>query len=169
MVCLGLEPRVAGWKAQMNPLSYGGTPFCLELILQAMTLFGGTNQGTYGIRDGVIQEGMSRKDIINLFGDFKVSISFDRVMTSFCLRHIELRSHFWYQAIGYFIPFWSWLAQTSRDQVLFNKINSKLLKSIRFLKIKILNVGTVLLTASNLHFLHKYKHTAQETKRKRIS
>ena len=26
MVCLGLEPGVAGWKAQMNPLSYGGTP-----------------------------------------------------------------------------------------------------------------------------------------------
>ena len=23
-VCLGLEPRVAGWKAQTNPLSYGG-------------------------------------------------------------------------------------------------------------------------------------------------
>ena len=26
MVCLGLEPRAAGWKAQTNPLSYGGTP-----------------------------------------------------------------------------------------------------------------------------------------------
>ena len=26
MVCLGLEPGVAGWKAQTNPLSYGGTP-----------------------------------------------------------------------------------------------------------------------------------------------
>ena len=26
MVCLGLEPRVAGWKAQTNPLSYGGRP-----------------------------------------------------------------------------------------------------------------------------------------------
>ena len=23
MVCLGLKPGVAGWKAQMNPLSYG--------------------------------------------------------------------------------------------------------------------------------------------------
>ena len=23
MVCLGLEPGAAGWKAQMNPLSYG--------------------------------------------------------------------------------------------------------------------------------------------------
>ena len=26
MACLGVEPGVAGWKAQMNPLSYGGTP-----------------------------------------------------------------------------------------------------------------------------------------------
>ena len=26
MVCLGLEPRVAGWNAQTNPLSYGDTP-----------------------------------------------------------------------------------------------------------------------------------------------
>ena len=26
MVCLGLEPGAAGWKAQTNPLSYGGTP-----------------------------------------------------------------------------------------------------------------------------------------------
>ena len=26
MVCLGFKPGVAGWKAQTNPLSYGGTP-----------------------------------------------------------------------------------------------------------------------------------------------
>ncbi len=26
MVGLGFEPRAAGWKAQMNPLSYEGTP-----------------------------------------------------------------------------------------------------------------------------------------------
>ena len=26
MVCLGLEPGVAEWKAQMIPLSYGGNP-----------------------------------------------------------------------------------------------------------------------------------------------
>ena len=25
MACLGVEPQVAGWKAQTNPLSYGGT------------------------------------------------------------------------------------------------------------------------------------------------
>ena len=28
MVCLGLEPWAAGWMAQTNPLSYGGTPYC---------------------------------------------------------------------------------------------------------------------------------------------
>ena len=27
MVCLGLEPGAAGWKAQTNPLSYSGTPY----------------------------------------------------------------------------------------------------------------------------------------------
>ena len=27
MVCLGLEPGAAEWKAQTNPLSYGGTQF----------------------------------------------------------------------------------------------------------------------------------------------
>ena len=26
MVCSGVEPGVAGWKAQTNPLSYGSTP-----------------------------------------------------------------------------------------------------------------------------------------------
>ena len=26
MVCLEVEPEVAGWKAQTNPLSYDGTP-----------------------------------------------------------------------------------------------------------------------------------------------
>ena len=26
MVRLGFEPGTAGWKAQTNPLSYGGTP-----------------------------------------------------------------------------------------------------------------------------------------------
>ena len=26
MVCLGHEPGAAGWKVQINPLSYGGTP-----------------------------------------------------------------------------------------------------------------------------------------------
>ena len=31
MVCLGFKPGAAGWKAQMNPLSYGGTPGCQYL------------------------------------------------------------------------------------------------------------------------------------------
>ena len=26
MVCMGLKPGVAGWKAQTNPLRYGGIP-----------------------------------------------------------------------------------------------------------------------------------------------
>ena len=26
MVCLELKPGAAGWKAQTNPLSYGGSP-----------------------------------------------------------------------------------------------------------------------------------------------
>ena len=37
MVCLGLKPGVAGWKTQMNPLSFGGTPinrFCEDLWLK---------------------------------------------------------------------------------------------------------------------------------------
>ena len=32
MVCLGLEPGAAGWKAQTNPLSYGGTPNFFEFL-----------------------------------------------------------------------------------------------------------------------------------------
>ena len=33
MVCLGLEPEAAEWKAQTNPLSYGGTPSAIIVIL----------------------------------------------------------------------------------------------------------------------------------------
>ena len=39
MACLGVEPRVAGWKGQTNPLSYGGTPIikkCLQLANPTM-------------------------------------------------------------------------------------------------------------------------------------
>ena len=32
MVCLGLEPGAAGWKAQTNPLSYGGTHLFRVLV-----------------------------------------------------------------------------------------------------------------------------------------
>ena len=38
MVCLGLEPGVAGWKVQTNPLSYGGTPYAEILIDSMVTL-----------------------------------------------------------------------------------------------------------------------------------
>ena len=38
MVCLGLEPGVTGWKAQKNPLSYGGT-ICLMLKLKLNYLY----------------------------------------------------------------------------------------------------------------------------------
>ena len=31
MVCLGLEPGAAGWLAQINPLSYCGTPLGITL------------------------------------------------------------------------------------------------------------------------------------------
>ena len=32
MACLGVEPGAAGWKAQTNPLSYGGTPIFLHFL-----------------------------------------------------------------------------------------------------------------------------------------
>ena len=38
MVCLGLEPRVAGWKAHRNPLSYGGTPIFLFSVSLSCSL-----------------------------------------------------------------------------------------------------------------------------------
>ena len=37
MVCLGLEPGAAGWKAQTNPLSYSGTP--MELLISKNEVF----------------------------------------------------------------------------------------------------------------------------------
>ena len=41
MVSLGLEPRVAEWRAQMNPLSYGGTPHkCLfHTYLMSLSIY----------------------------------------------------------------------------------------------------------------------------------
>ena len=32
MVCLGFDPGVAGWKARMNPLSYGGSPISCNCL-----------------------------------------------------------------------------------------------------------------------------------------
>ena len=45
MMSLGLQPRVAEWKKQTNPLSYGGTPnarklFELSLVLEENKLLG---------------------------------------------------------------------------------------------------------------------------------
>ena len=34
MVCLGIEPGAAGWKARTNPLSYGGTPNVIKRFLK---------------------------------------------------------------------------------------------------------------------------------------
>ena len=31
MVCLGVKPGAAEWKAKMNLLSYGGTPICFVI------------------------------------------------------------------------------------------------------------------------------------------
>ena len=39
MVCLGLEPRAAGWKAQTNPLSYSGTPTSQLLTIEGILVF----------------------------------------------------------------------------------------------------------------------------------
>ena len=41
MGCLGFEPGAAGWKAQTDPRSYGGTPstyLCLNLFSSKATL-----------------------------------------------------------------------------------------------------------------------------------
>ena len=37
MVCLGLKPGAAGWKAQTNPLSYGGTPRFAYLTIYVLS------------------------------------------------------------------------------------------------------------------------------------
>ena len=39
MVCLGLEPGAAWWKAQTNPLSYSGTPFPVSYINSRSFIF----------------------------------------------------------------------------------------------------------------------------------
>ena len=38
MVCMGFKPGAAEWKAQTNPLDYGGKPsFCLLLVETSLT------------------------------------------------------------------------------------------------------------------------------------
>ena len=44
MVCLGREPKVAGWKTQTNPLSYGGTP----VVCTSCSLKVGSNKTANG-------------------------------------------------------------------------------------------------------------------------
>ena len=39
MVCLGVHPGAAGWKAQTNPLSYGGTPKCSTVMSIILSLY----------------------------------------------------------------------------------------------------------------------------------
>ena len=41
MVCLGFKPGAAGWKVQMNPLSYGGTPLqsFFQILILALGIF----------------------------------------------------------------------------------------------------------------------------------
>ena len=38
MVCLGFEPGAAVWKAQTDPLSYGGTPIYLSIYQSLLLL-----------------------------------------------------------------------------------------------------------------------------------
>ena len=39
MVCLGIEPGEAGWKAQRTPLSYGGTPYLYLYVSLSLSLY----------------------------------------------------------------------------------------------------------------------------------
>ena len=38
-MCLGLEPGLAEWKVQTNPLSYGGTPMTPDFYFTAVIAF----------------------------------------------------------------------------------------------------------------------------------
>ena len=46
MACLGVEPGAAWWKAQTNPLSYGGTPKVGDCYLFIFSLNGTGDGGT---------------------------------------------------------------------------------------------------------------------------
>ena len=37
IVCLGVEPRAAGWKARMDQLSYGNIPLLRAIIVDSCT------------------------------------------------------------------------------------------------------------------------------------
>ena len=38
MVCLGVKPEAAEWKAQMNPLSYDGTSFVFNIVTRPQVI-----------------------------------------------------------------------------------------------------------------------------------
>ena len=52
MVCLGLETGVAVWKAQMDPLSYGGTPKFLNCSIFPVKQMISFKIGSIGQRGG---------------------------------------------------------------------------------------------------------------------
>ena len=43
MACLGVEPGAAGWKAQTNPLSYGGTPWPISSLANSTSVLNPTS------------------------------------------------------------------------------------------------------------------------------
>ena len=45
MVCLGLKPGAAGWKAQTNPLSYGGIPPLNTVCMAKLSTLPGFTKG----------------------------------------------------------------------------------------------------------------------------
>ena len=52
MACLGVEPGAAEWKAQTNPLSYGGTP---NLWIFASQTGGQLYSDTFNYKVGVLE------------------------------------------------------------------------------------------------------------------
>ena len=46
MVCLGLKPGAAGWQAQTNPLSYGGTLFLKDVCMIFLTFWNYSRAGS---------------------------------------------------------------------------------------------------------------------------
>ena len=55
MVCLGIEPGAAGWKARTNPLSYGGTPIFVNNFYPSSPYFLGRTSVVRIIADNFIK------------------------------------------------------------------------------------------------------------------
>ena len=66
-MCLGLEPGAAGWKLQMNTLSYGGTPFSVDFIFHIQ----GQHEG-----NTLIVEVKGKLDKSGIKKDFETLITF---------------------------------------------------------------------------------------------